>query len=314
MNKPWNAKTAQTAAIYVLAALGSVGAAHAQGFYIGESGGKIEVTGGGTASTYATLGTNDNIEGMVTDAANNLYVADTTAGNVYKISPGGAQTTIATGLMSPGDVAVDSFGNVYVANSAAGTVLRYAATGGAATTYASGLLMPEGITFGANGIMYVAEQGNGNTNSGQISTVPVGGGTATALVTGLSQPVALTLNTTGTSVYVVNSDGNKISGFSTANGAADNKYANLSLTGATGDLTMAPDGTLYVATQTAQNGTNAIYQVSADGTTATTYATANGNVYGFVYSSVVPEPSSWWALALGATGLLAIGRLRRRTA
>ena len=309
MKNFWSAGTSRAVAFCLLATLGSVGTAAAQGgFYIGESNGKVEVTGGGTASTYATVGT-DTIYGMVTDAANNLYFADESAGNVYKISPGGAQTTIATGLMSPGDVALDALGNVYVANTAAGTILKYPAAGGAGTTYASGLLMPQGMTFGPTGMLYVAEEGTStSSNNGRITAIPVGGGTGTALATGLAEPVALTLNPAGTSVYVGFYQSGVVKGFTLATGAADNKYANLSVSGDIGDLTMDPQGNLYLASSSGDT----ILEASADGTTTSTYATLNGADYGFVYTAAVPEPSSWCALALGTAGLLAAGGLRRR--
>ena len=68
--------------------------------------------------------------------------------------------TITTGI-SPYGVAVDSSGNIYVANYSSNTVTKYASTGGAATlTISSGLSGPSGVAVDSSGNIYVANQGS----------------------------------------------------------------------------------------------------------------------------------------------------------
>ena len=61
--------------------MAAVGTAAGQGFYVGEANGIIEMATAAGVTTYATLGANDTIGGMILDASSNLYVADTTAGS-----------------------------------------------------------------------------------------------------------------------------------------------------------------------------------------------------------------------------------------
>ncbi|MCX6594874.1 MAG: putative Ig domain-containing protein [Acidobacteria bacterium] len=88
--------------------------------------------------------------GVAFDASNNMYVADTQAGIILKMAPGGATTRIAgtgisadgalnvaatsTTISAPRGVAVDSVGDVYVATGA--RVLKISAATGLITAYA----------------------------------------------------------------------------------------------------------------------------------------------------------------------------------
>jgi sugar lactone lactonase YvrE len=55
--------------------------------------------------------------GIAVDDAGNIFVADPASQALRKISPGGEVTTIARGLSHPENVAVDSFGVVYVTDA-----------------------------------------------------------------------------------------------------------------------------------------------------------------------------------------------------
>jgi sugar lactone lactonase YvrE len=70
-------------------------------------------------------------EGLALDTGGNLYIADN-AGNVYKVTPSGTQTTVGS-FSSPAGVAVDAGGNVYVAASGTGTLMQVAPGGAATT-------------------------------------------------------------------------------------------------------------------------------------------------------------------------------------
>jgi sugar lactone lactonase YvrE len=75
------------------------------------------------AGSYTPRGRADGIgsaarfsspEGVATDSAGAVYVADTGSGSIRKITPAGMVTTLATNLSGPEGVALDGGGNVYV--------------------------------------------------------------------------------------------------------------------------------------------------------------------------------------------------------
>ncbi len=66
---------------------------------------------------------------MTKDAAGNVYVTENRNGDVRKITPAGAVTTVATLLTDPQGVAVDGNGNVYVADGLDNTIKRITPAG-----------------------------------------------------------------------------------------------------------------------------------------------------------------------------------------
>ncbi|PWU16780.1 MAG: hypothetical protein C5B50_12815 [Verrucomicrobia bacterium] len=145
--------------------------------------GQGSVDGGGNNARF------NNPGGVAADGSGNLYVADTANQTIRKISPGGVVTTLAG---SPGAVgsldgfgslarfnqpmglAVDTSGNVYVADSAnytirkitpAGLVSTLAGLAGASGTNdnvgnAARFYEPEGIAVDGGGNLYVADTWN----------------------------------------------------------------------------------------------------------------------------------------------------------
>ena len=179
----------------------------------------------GTAASF------DQPDGIVSDAAGNLYVSDQLSHLIRKITPGGLVTTIAGTPYSPGAIngtgsaamfnsprglAVDAAGNIYVADqannlirkvTAAGVVTTYAGSGAAGS--ANGPVLsatfntPTGVGLDVSGNLYVAEAGNNMIRK----ITPAG--IVTTFATGFNFPRELRADGTG-NVYVADQQSNTI--------------------------------------------------------------------------------------------------------
>jgi glucose/arabinose dehydrogenase len=119
--------------------------------------------------------------GSLAHAQNDIiYVSDPGAGTVSEIdSATGNESTFAFGLDNPEGLALDSYGNLYVANSGNGTVSQINSAGNV-STYASGFINPMGVACDPYGNVYVSDLGNGtiskinsSENVSAFTSVPI---------------------------------------------------------------------------------------------------------------------------------------------
>jgi len=149
--------------------------------------------GTGTAASF------DVPAGVAVDGSGTVYEADAGNGEIRKISPAGVVTTLAGSVFNssgstngsganasfwgPAGVAVDGFGNVYVADAAnneirkvspGGAVITLAGSTSAGTTDGTGTIAtfnnPQGVASDASGNVYVADFGNNKIR--MITQVP----------------------------------------------------------------------------------------------------------------------------------------------
>ena len=216
----------------------------------------VIVTVAGTGWCGFTLGDNGpaasaqlcSPKGVAVDSAGNLYIADTFDQLIRKVSNGVITTVAGTGthgpssgdnspatsasLFSPTGVAVDSAGNLYIADTgnsrvrkvSNGIITTVAGTGGYGFSGDNGLAAsaqlfnPEGVAVDAAGNLYIADTLDNRirrVSNGVITTV-AGNGTygfsgdnGPATSSQLSHPTGVAVDSAG-NVYAADRDNNRI--------------------------------------------------------------------------------------------------------
>jgi sugar lactone lactonase YvrE len=211
------------------------------------------ITPAGVVSTFAgnapQLGNTDGMgqaarfyapDGLATDSAGNVYIADTLNCEIRRMTSAGAVTTLAgspslcafpqwgnangAGAAAqfawPNGVAVDGSGNVYVADTY-NDEIREVTSAGTVTTFAgagSNFNAPFGLTIDGAGNLYVADTGNDTirmiTPGGVVTTFAGSTGVAgstngNALTATFFAPQAITVDSAG-NLYVADTGNNTI--------------------------------------------------------------------------------------------------------
>jgi gliding motility-associated-like protein len=139
--------------------------------------------------------------GIAINKAGDLFVADITAGSIYKLPVGGgAPVAILTGLNTPLGVATDADGNVYAA-ALGNTTIKKVTPEGVITNLGNGLSFPTGLTVDAVGNIYVNE----TANHAVKKVTPAG--ITTTVTTALSFPYGITVDGAGNIYVADNSEG-----------------------------------------------------------------------------------------------------------
>lgn len=142
-------------------------------------------------------------------AGSNAYLNGIGQGPAVSIISSVAEVTVASALSAPKQVAADSVGNSYVADSGQGTVRMFPAgsTANAGSTVGSGFTAPTGVAVDGAGDVYVGDSGN-------IIEIPyIAGALApahqTTLLTGLGSHLNLAADGAG-NVYVADEDNKQV--------------------------------------------------------------------------------------------------------
>jgi len=234
-----------------------------------------EMTLTSKANTLA-IGMNGPI-GSAFDAKGNLFVADQNSNTIFKVTPGGTVSTVASKLGNGLTfLAFDSKGNLF-ASTAHG--IDEITPNGKLTTVVPGkaLNYPTGMAFDSKGNLFVANSGNGT-----ISEVTPGG-KVSLFASGFSNPQGLAFNSRG-DLFVANM------GTNIHNGTISE---------------VTPDGKVSTFVS---GGLNFPRGLAFE----TPLAPGGGTISGFG-GGAAPEPSSVILMGLGLGGLVSSCWLRRRS-
>ncbi|MDE3030685.1 MAG: fibronectin type III domain-containing protein [Acidobacteriota bacterium] len=140
--------------------------------------------------------------GVAVDSSGDVFVADTGNNRVIKITPAGTQSTVGSGFSSPQGVAVDSSGDVFVANTGNNQVVKITPAG-AQSTMGSGFASPQGVAVDSSGDVFVADTGNNQV----VKITP--SGTQSTVGSGFAGPTGVAVDSSG-DVFVANTGNNQV--------------------------------------------------------------------------------------------------------
>ncbi len=309
--------------------------------------GTAGAAGDNAAAVSAQLNTPS---GVAFDGQGNLFVADTANNEVREISRSGSITRVAGNvnagssgdggaalvalLNAPRSVAVDSAGNLYIADTGnnkirfvdnlTGLISTYAGTGTAGYTGDEGpaasasFSAPSGIFLTPQGVLYIADTGNNvirtiATHTGLVatfagsSTAGFSGDGSSALGAQLTAPSAVAVDPTG-NVYISDSGNNRIrmvntvgiistiAGQQSGGYTGDGSAASTELDSPAG-LAVDAAGMLYIA-----DSLNQRVRIIVGGQIATIAGTGNAAAMGDGGSSTVAAVSKPLGIALDGVG------------
>ncbi|MHC1685848.1 MAG: DUF4073 domain-containing protein [Clostridiaceae bacterium] len=204
-------------------------------------------SGDGGAATSAQIATPT---GVAVDSSGNIYIADRLNNRIRKVDTSGNISTVAgsaTGgysgdggaatsaqLYSPYGVAVDSSGNIYIADTLNNRIRKVDATSGNISTVAGGgaeigdggpatsaqLYQPHGVAVDSSGNIYIADRlnycirkvdtsGNISTVAGIITEPGYSGDGGAATSAKLNNPIGVAVDSSG-NIYIADTYNNRI--------------------------------------------------------------------------------------------------------
>ena len=183
------------------------------------------------------------------DSSGNRYVAESLPSTVAIFAPGSTTPNGSISVFEPTQLLFNSSGDLFVLDGFGGNVSEFAPGGTTPIATLSGLDGPQRMAFDSSGNLYV-------TNDGGNSVTVYAPGTSAPFetLTGLDNPGAIAITSAG-NVYVANNGNNTVSFFSPA--FSTNPEATLTGLDGPNALTLDAGGDLYVAN--GGNGTVSIF-------------------------------------------------------
>jgi uncharacterized protein (TIGR03437 family) len=270
--------------------------------YIADTGNnRVRKVSGGTINTVAGNGTSgysgDNAaainaelsrpSSIALDSSGNLYIADTANNVIRKVTTSGTISTYAgnntngysgdggqanvAALNQPTSIAIDSSGNLYIADSANNYIRKVVLSTGVITTVAGSgntagtLNHPIAVAVDPAGSVYIADNGNQRvlklsgtrlTTLAGTGTAGFGGDNGASTTAQLNNPSGLSVDSAG-NVYICDHNNNRIRKINTA--GIITTIAGTGKQGYTGDGGPAITATLNFPQSTAINSSGNVY-------------------------------------------------------
>jgi DNA-binding beta-propeller fold protein YncE len=203
-----------------------------------------------------------------------LTLTVTQAGSTY-VKAGVLTALVSNGLSFPLGVAVDSRGNVYIANTDSNTIEKWTAASNTVTELvSSGLNRPAAIAVDAVGNVYIADN-----NNNAIKEWTVANRNVITVVSGVYDPQGVAVDREG-NVYLSETDDNVVLEWTAANSSLSSLFFVL----------YSPDG---VAVDCAGN----VYAANADGGSIMEWTEANSNL-----TTVVSGLNQAYGVAVDGSG------------
>ena len=232
------------------------------------------------------------LEGVCSDSAGNVYLADADDNRIRRIDTNGNISTYAGGasagysgdggpatqalLRSPYGIRIDGEGNLFIADLG-NNAIRRVSTDGTISTFASNLVSPRNLTFGPDGSLYVSEFGAqriSRVNSDGSTTIIAGNGSAgfsgdggPATAAQFNSPAGIVFDSSG-ALYIADSGNARIRRITT--GGLISTFAGEGASGGAGTLALQeptgvaadPSGNVYVV----NSAYPVLFRVSSGGT------------------------------------------------
>jgi sugar lactone lactonase YvrE len=274
----------------------------------------VAIDGTGTGACFDAPG------GVAVDASGNVYVADSGNNKIRKLTSAGVGTTLAgsgayggadgsgasASFKNPTGVAVDSSGNVYVADSG-NNKIRKIDSSGVVSTFAdstAGFNNPASVAVDSSGNVYVADSSNHKIrkidSAGQVTTLAGSGSAGSAdgsgTAAGFYYPRGVAVDSSG-NVYVADTDSNKIRKIDSAGKVTTLAGSEASFKNPTG-VAVDSSGNVYVA----DTNNNRIRKIDGSGVVST--LTGNGSSYYSDGVSVTGALSSFIGFTMDSSGTM----------
>ncbi|AXC13622.1 hypothetical protein ACPOL_4347 [Acidisarcina polymorpha] len=251
--------------------------------------------------------------GIAVDGAGNLYIANDSVGyggqstsSIIRLTPSGAQSTVASGWISPVAIAVDLAGDVYVVEAnvnftgASGVFMVGRGSGTRVQLNFNGLISPSGIAIDPLGNVYVTD-----SDQGTITELPAYSTTQTTLVTGLSAAWGIATDLAGNLFY---NNGNEIDEIPAGSSTPIVAYSVLNSPGYYGPEVVPTEGIAVDMkgdlTFAATDGGNEIYFVATTQRASVNFGSAEICVPGWTSVSACNATQTLW---LGTPGAITPG-------
>jgi streptogramin lyase len=173
-------------------------------------------SGSGNSVVIFTFDANDGPtrSGTLTIAGDTFTVTQAGTGYFLYLPADPLTTLIPSGLSSPGGLAVDGAGNVFIADTGSSLLREWNATiGTLSTLVSSGLNDPQGVAVDGAGNVFIADTGDNaikeyNASTGQVNTL---------VSAGLSSPQGVALDSAG-NVYIADTGDNALKEYNASTG------------------------------------------------------------------------------------------------